>query len=210
VTAGSVVHAETAAETPAAEESAPVQIHVQTLTGQRHTLSISLSSRVEAVKQQVMECDGLALAQQQLLFGGRRLQPYRRLAEAGVQADSTLFLVVSRAAAAAPPAAPSAPDEPLSLKLVRSSRLAERVMLDDVLTLPRGASVEQLQSLVAPLFGWPAARAKLRVAHASMMVPTLRDIDIPFDSEGCYRGGARALGARDRDGSHHPGRRRLG
>lgn len=73
----------------------PVAIFVKTLTGRTITVScLSLADTVLALKQQIMEHEGISVDQQRLIFAGWQLEEDRALADYGIRNEDTIHLVL--------------------------------------------------------------------------------------------------------------------
>lgn len=71
-----------------------MQIYVKSLTGKTTTLDVESTDMIEEVKQKIRVKDGIAEADQRLIYGGQQLEDSRTLADYSVQKESVLHLVL--------------------------------------------------------------------------------------------------------------------
>jgi len=72
----------------------PVEIFVKSLTGKTITISCELTDTVLSVKERIHDVENIAVEEQRLIFSGKQLNDADTLESYGVQAESTLFLVL--------------------------------------------------------------------------------------------------------------------
>ena len=70
-------------------------IHVETLTGKAIRLSVGANTTIEEVKAQIETKEGIPVDQQNLVFSGKQLDNCETIADCGIEAESTIYLVVS-------------------------------------------------------------------------------------------------------------------
>lgn len=70
-----------------------MQIFVRTLTGKTVTLEVDPSDTIENIKQKIQEKEGITPDRQRLVYGARKLEDGRTLADYGIGKEATLHLL---------------------------------------------------------------------------------------------------------------------
>ena len=71
-----------------------MQIFFRTLSGVTKAVDISSEFTVAQVKQAIYDKEGIEVDQQRLIFAGRQLEDERPIQDYGIEAESTLHLVL--------------------------------------------------------------------------------------------------------------------
>jgi hypothetical protein len=72
----------------------PMQVFAKTLTGKHTTCVVCLEDRVEDLKKEIQNKEGIPVDQIRLIYAGRQLEDGRTLAEYGITKDSSIHLVL--------------------------------------------------------------------------------------------------------------------
>jgi ubiquitin-like protein Nedd8 len=72
-----------------------MQIKVKTLSGKEIELDVEGSSRIQRIKEQIEEKEGIPPAQQRLIFGGKQLNDEQTVAFYNIEGGSSLHLVLA-------------------------------------------------------------------------------------------------------------------
>ena len=67
---------------------------VKTLTGQSYNLDVLSDSTINFVKSNIEEQEGIPVAQQRLIFGGKQLEDGKTLADYKIEDEFTIHLVL--------------------------------------------------------------------------------------------------------------------
>jgi len=71
-----------------------MQIFVKALTGKTLTFDVEPSDSIESIKDKIFDKEGVALEVQMLVFGGKRLENGKTLAEYKIEENSMLYMVI--------------------------------------------------------------------------------------------------------------------
>lgn len=71
-----------------------MQIFVKTLTGHVMTIDLPEEINVKVLKDMIKQRENYSIEQQRLLYAGKQLEDDRSVYDYGIQAQSTLFLVM--------------------------------------------------------------------------------------------------------------------
>jgi len=73
----------------------PVYIQVKTLNGRTIELDLDANDNIEKIKLLLLEKEGIPVAQQKLVFGGKQLIDANPISECGIVNGSILYLVIA-------------------------------------------------------------------------------------------------------------------
>ena len=74
--------------------SGSFQLFVKTLTGKHITLNVDCTDRIEDLKEQIYNKEGIPPDQQRLIFAGRQLEEGNTIQDYSIQRDATLHLLL--------------------------------------------------------------------------------------------------------------------
>jgi hypothetical protein len=69
-------------------------VNVRTLSGRTIALELEPDESVESLKAKIRDKEGIPAEQQRLIFGAKHLDPLKAVSDYGIEADSTLNLVL--------------------------------------------------------------------------------------------------------------------
>lgn len=70
------------------------QIFIKTLQGKSITLDVKDDDTVQSIKDKIKDIEGIPVDQQRLVFNGKQLEDGNTIADYGIQADSSIHLVL--------------------------------------------------------------------------------------------------------------------
>ena len=70
------------------------QIFIKTLQGKTITLDVTDADTVQSIKDKIKDIEGIPPDQQRLVFNGKQLEDGNTIADYGIQADSSIHLVL--------------------------------------------------------------------------------------------------------------------
>eukprot|EP00455_Lapot_gusevi_P022286 TRINITY_DN2319_c0_g3_i4.p1 TRINITY_DN2319_c0_g3~~TRINITY_DN2319_c0_g3_i4.p1 ORF type:complete len:194 (+),score=69.36 TRINITY_DN2319_c0_g3_i4:136-717(+) len=71
-----------------------MQIFIQPVTGARFQMTVKRSDTIADLKQQIQDNQGIPSLYHRFIFGGKKLEDERTLADCGIQQDSTVFFLL--------------------------------------------------------------------------------------------------------------------
>ena len=71
------------------------QIFIKTLQGKTITLDVGDGDTISSIKDKIKDIEGIPCDQQRLVFNGKQLEDANTIADYGIQADSSIHLVLS-------------------------------------------------------------------------------------------------------------------
>jgi hypothetical protein len=108
-----------------------MQIFIKLLTGRSITLEVAHTDTVAAVKARVEQEEGIAAAQQRLIFGGKQLEDHRTLQDCNILKESVIHLApAQRGQSHSPP-----PPGPMPVPFTPTIQIFAKLMSGKVLTL---------------------------------------------------------------------------
>jgi len=70
------------------------QIFIKTLQGKNITLEVKDGDTIQSIKDKIKDIEGIPVDQQRLVFNGKQLEDNNTIADYGIQADSSIHLVL--------------------------------------------------------------------------------------------------------------------
>jgi ubiquitin C len=70
------------------------QIFIKTLQGKNITLDVNDNDTISSIKDKIKDIEGIPCDQQRLVFNGKQLEDGNTIADYGIQADSSIHLVL--------------------------------------------------------------------------------------------------------------------
>lgn len=70
------------------------QVFIKTLSGKTITLEVKDSDTIQSIKDKIKDIEGIPAEQQRLVFNGKQLEDNNTIADYGIQADSSIHLVL--------------------------------------------------------------------------------------------------------------------
>jgi len=70
------------------------QIFIKTLQGKNITLDVSDTDTIQSIKDKIRDIEGIPVDQQRLVFNGKQLEDANTIADYGIEADSSIHLVL--------------------------------------------------------------------------------------------------------------------
>ena len=70
------------------------QIYIKTLQGKSITLDVSDTDTISSLKDKIKDIEGIPPDQMRLVFNGKQLEDANTIADYGIQADSSIHLVL--------------------------------------------------------------------------------------------------------------------
>lgn len=71
-----------------------MQIFVKSISGKTRTIEVTPNETIGSLKQKIQEKEGIAAGEQRLVYAGKNLEDDKSIADAGIQAESTVHLVL--------------------------------------------------------------------------------------------------------------------
>jgi len=75
-------------------EGGTKQIFIKTLQGKNITLEVNDGDTIESVKKKITDIEGIPVEQMRLVFNGKQLEDANTIQDYGIEADSTVHLVL--------------------------------------------------------------------------------------------------------------------
>jgi len=70
------------------------QIYIKTLQGKNITLDVKNTDTIASIKDKIKDIEGIPVDQQRIVFNGKQLEDNNTIADYGIEADSSLHLVL--------------------------------------------------------------------------------------------------------------------